>query len=201
MARQTDGAVPGSQAGSWPSEWYNHGWSDRSRCLQIEIAAEKAGERPTAGYDSLGQTWPLSISHTDRGVLVALGHGRDTQLGVDLTPQQTFSPGFLRLWFLPAELDWLRQGNATQRAAFLWAAKEALYKALNHGEAFDPRHIEVLPGAAYRYRGQPLVGERLRSWSVDGQVAVVAVVRRPDPAMAGKSARSKTSFLSQHVTR
>jgi phosphopantetheinyl transferase (holo-ACP synthase) len=55
----------------------------------------------------------------------------------------------------------------------MWAAKEAVYKACNEGEGFAPRDVEVLGHERCAYRQVPLAGCRVKSWTIDGQLAVI----------------------------
>ena len=87
-----------------------------------------------------------------------------------------YRAGFTRLWFTRAEQEWFDRGGASEIGCLLWAAKEAVFKACNRGESFEPAAIEILPCGAGTYRGAALTSLRLRSWEVDGHVAVVASV-------------------------
>lgn len=117
----------------------------------------------------------LSIAHSQRGVLVAVSAGRSV-IGVDLCDALTATPGFLRLWFTAAEQSWI-QADST-RAATAWAIKEAVYKAIGQGAAWNPREVEVLRAAAggyeCRYQGQPVERLALVVCGLDGHVAAIA---------------------------
>jgi phosphopantetheinyl transferase len=143
---------------------------------EIEILSRTHSSRPCIWCGGQEQSWSFSISHTDRGVLAALCFDPNTSVGVDLTACQPFRDSFIRLWFTVAEIDWLRSTKSPALPAFLWAAKEALFKACNQGESFDPRQVEVLPEGSCRYRGVELENVRLRSWTIDQQIAVLVTV-------------------------
>jgi phosphopantetheinyl transferase len=143
---------------------------------EIEIVARGGRGRPTVWIGGVEQSGSISLSHTEQGVLVAASQRDDVLIGVDITPRQPLSDGFRGLWFTDAENDWLNDAAGDERACYLWAAKEAVYKAVNRDEGFDPRQIEVLPHQGCWYRGARLDRLRLRSWTVDGQVAVVASI-------------------------
>ena len=146
---------------------------------QIEILsrdAEGRVNRPRIWCDGIEKPWSLSISHSQRGVLAAFTAATDVALGVDLADCGTFGDGFVDLWFTPAERAWFHETQCTSTARFIWAAKEALYKACNDGESFTPRDVEVLPDGRCSYHETPLAGCRLRSWRVDGHLAVLATV-------------------------
>ena len=87
-----------------------------------------------------------------------------------------FSDGFVGLWFTPLEQCWFHETQSPGIASFIWAAKEALYKACNQGESFAPRDVEVLPDGRCSYRQSPLPSCRLQSWTADGHLAVLAAV-------------------------
>jgi phosphopantetheinyl transferase len=116
----------------------------------------------------------LSIAHSDEGVLVALNES--VSLGVDVCRQVPTSEGFLRLWFSAAEQSWIAADR--RRAATVWGIKEAVYKAVGNGAGWNPRDVEVEPGAlelAAKYHGQTVEPLSIETFEVDGQVAVVAV--------------------------
>jgi hypothetical protein len=59
--------------------------------------------------------------------------------------------------------------------------KEAVYKALNRGEPFVPRHVEVLPDGQFgydvRYAGAPLDRRAtFRCWRIGDQTAVMVLI-------------------------
>ena len=61
-------------------------------------------------------------------------------------------------------------------ASFIWAAKEAIYKACNLGESFAPRAVELFSDGRASYRQLSLDAIELRSWNIDSQLAVLAIV-------------------------
>jgi phosphopantetheinyl transferase len=150
------------------------------------------GSRPLVTVNARRLDCGLSISHSSRGVLVALAPGGACSLGVDLCDEvESFTPGFLRLWFTPAEQIWM--GGDRLRAATIWAIKEAVFKAISHGAAWNPREIEVFPqhnilggsaaahgGTGFRceYLGQTVQPLSLRLHTVDGHTAAIACQAR-----------------------
>ncbi len=147
----------------------------------VEILSRDAAGRsvrPRIWRGGGEQPWSLSITHTARGALAALCVTRGVRLGIDITDCDNLSDGFTRLWFTPAEQRWLRATDCPSIACFIWAAKEAVYKACNEGEGFAPRDVEVLGHNRYAYRQMPLAGCRVKSWTIDGQLAVI--VQRGD---------------------
>jgi phosphopantetheinyl transferase len=87
----------------------------------------------------------LSIAHAGGVVLVGLGTGPQFSVGVDVTAPFQPTQGFLDLFVTPRERAGVEAGSLN--AARLWAVKEAAYKALNRGEPFEPRGIEVQSSA------------------------------------------------------
>ena len=150
----------------------------RERIEILSRNAEGRVSRPCLWRDGVEQSWSMSISHSDRGVLVALTADAGTSLGVDLADCNAFSDGFVDLWFTPAERAWFHETQCPDIACFIWAAKEALYKACNEGESFAPRDVEILPDGRYTYRNIALTDCRLQSYTIDGQLAVLATVSR-----------------------
>jgi phosphopantetheinyl transferase len=146
---------------------------------RVEIDSGESGQRRLAPRIRIaGQVlpWSLSISHTQRGVLVALTSTPALRVGVDLVEPVVFGNGFTDLWFTPAERHWLRHRGEPHGASLLWAAKEAVYKAINRGERFYPRQIEILPDATHGLQCTSHVPLTLRMAKTrQGEVAVVAI--------------------------
>jgi len=105
----------------------------------------RRGRRPAVRLDGRSLPVSLSISHTDGAVLVALACEAGVSVGADLVDRAELGAGFARMWFTPAERRWLESEGDPELAATIWAIKEAVYKAVNRGEAFRPRSVEVLP--------------------------------------------------------
>ena len=177
----------------WRDERRRRGWLT-SRVLAKQMLGDTAGAAAMnfeiLSRDELGRVnrplvwragarlpWSLSISHSDRSVLVGLAPSDDVTIGVDLTQEQAFSPSVAETWFTPAERAWYRQANSRQIGAYIWSAKEALYKALSDGESFAPLEFEVLADGQCRHRGELLCDCRVQSWMIDGHLAVLAIVR------------------------
>lgn len=151
------------------------GMSSRCSLQEIEIVQQSDSRRPRVLVHGSEKCWSISISHSARGVLVAVSRRCAITVGADVTDCEPLSTGFVRLWFTPAEIARLRNETAPFVANTFWATKEALYKACNLGEGFDPRRIEVLPDRC-NYRGTP-IDCHVQSSLVDDQVAVVVTVR------------------------
>ncbi len=105
--------------------------------------------------------WSLSIAHTRRGALAALGCLPGVSLGIDLVEPRQYGSGFADVWFTPAERRWLPAAGSRGQA-ILWAIKEAAYKAVNAGESFDPRLIEIAacPGTVPFFTQQEYSGQK-----------------------------------------
>jgi phosphopantetheinyl transferase len=167
---------------------------------QIEIRSRDdrdRGIRPRIRIAGELQPWSLSISHSDRGILVALSTVPGTHLGIDLAPIGVFRPSFLSLWFTEREQVWLTYSEPDEIAA-AWAIKEAVYKAANIGDSFAPQTIEVerRPGGRWGciYRGIDLSEIcDIEAWTVDRQAAAACLLRRP--AAAPQNGRPKTEGI------
>jgi phosphopantetheinyl transferase len=124
-------------------------WSPLLHPARIEISGGGPGQRrlrPEVSIDGRLLPWTLSISHSERGALVAISEDAEFSVGVDLVEPPACGNGFLNLWFTDAEQQWIYQSGDRRLTAVLWAIKEAAYKATNRGEPFAPRAIEVQPG-------------------------------------------------------
>jgi phosphopantetheinyl transferase len=123
---------------------------------------------PTLGDRPL--PWNLSISHSDRFAAALLGTG---PVGVDVIRPFLPGEGFLGSWFTHREREWVGTD-----VAVVWALKEAVYKAVNFGERFVPRAVEIRATCgrySCAYHGVTL-GLRLRVESIIGTDEMVAVV-------------------------
>lgn len=113
--------------------------------------------RPHVSICGRSLPWSVSISHSQRAVLVAVSTAPEIVLGVDLTdinaieqmihrePQASapsWTTGFQKTWFTNREQETLVDAGPETTAA-VWAVKEAVYKASNRGEGFAPRRIEL----------------------------------------------------------
>ena len=121
---------------------------------------------------------------------MALGCGAGVWVGVDLVRPAPCGRGFTEFWFTPAERRWLRCAPPGA-AATAWAVKEAVYKAANCGEQFQPRRLEVFPGPAGGYvcRAPGAAHGRLYrvcAWRTpQAETAVLAVAGESFPSLAG----------------
>ncbi len=138
------------------------------------------GVVPTIRVAGRAQPTSLSISHTERGVLIAVSLDPTVRVGVDLALMDECGPGFRRLWFSEQERSAMRRSEGRFTPAVLWAAKEAAYKTLGDEDSFVPRQIEIRAESDGSLRGG-VRGRGFRSscpiidWRVDGNVVCLAV--------------------------
>jgi len=161
-----------------------------SGAVQILTHGERGlGTRPRVSIGGRELPWSLSIAHSERGVVAALAADNSCNLGIDLVSLDgcvAARPSFQRLWFNTAERVWA--GADPLRAASIWGIKEAVYKAANRGESWEPRQVEVRPTAAgcfkCSYRGLPLLPLFLNVRVLDGHALAVACLPRDAAAPA-----------------
>ena len=156
-------------------------WTTLWRHVEI-LSRDEQGRavRPLVRIDQDQKPWCVSISHSGRGVLVAVSVEPAVKVGVDLAEVEELKPESLVFWFSAREREMLREGEP-RRAAVCWAVKEAVFKAINTGESFVPKKFEVFQPAhgVYdcRYEGNSLKDRsRISVWDVDGHVAVTAII-------------------------
>ncbi len=126
----------------------------------------------------------LSVSHAEDAVFVGLASAQQSRVGVDVVSIGAVKESVQKMWFLPKERRIARDDTI---ASQIWAAKEAVYKALNEGEPFYPRRIIIedrdATSCSCRYQS-PTGLRRLvaRTWqSRDGHLSACAVARIQDP--------------------
>jgi len=157
----------------------DHSLSDlRLLYVRSRNAAGK-GVRPEVLLRGVSKPWSLSIAHTEVATLVALTFSDEVSLGVDLTERRPLSDSLSQAWFTESEQAWLR-GTDPLETATVWAIKEAIYKAIQRGEGFAPRQIEIhrLEDLRYigAYHGETLEHVcRLHTWEEDAHVAALAI--------------------------
>jgi 4'-phosphopantetheinyl transferase len=102
--------------------------------------------------DGQGRPWArvagqrLPFSHGRHGGVYAAALGERGAVGVDLAPP--LDAGLLEGHLLPGERAWLEtlaEGQRGMAAGALWAAKEAVLKALGVGLAWPPDQVELGP--------------------------------------------------------
>lgn len=134
--------------------------------IQSRSEDEVLGQRPCVFVDDKSLNWSVSIAHTQRGVLAAISTEPDMTVGVDLVLTDDCRPEKLDWCFTTDERRWA--AGRIDRAAQLWAMKEALFKAGICGDGFSPGKIEVFPmDDGVRH---------LQSWRIDGHIAALAIL-------------------------
>jgi phosphopantetheinyl transferase len=86
--------------------------------------------------------WRISLAHTNSQLAMAFSVDRDTRVGIDVVDDSAAAAMAVRCWSTLREREQLL-GRTEADFAKVWSMKEALYKALNHGEPFRPARYEV----------------------------------------------------------
>jgi phosphopantetheinyl transferase len=163
------------------------------RPRDIEIRSGRS--RPQASIHGRPLHWSLSIAHTNRGVLAALSTLPGIVLGVDLIEPSDYGAGFSKVWFTPAERRWLASAESSlvhAMHASIWAIKEAIYKAINAGEPFDPRLIETATILENYCNRCPIARQTARR-----EIAVI-VALKSGPLCCAKKTSSRHNYLLQY---
>lgn len=132
---------------------------------RIEILSRDAAGRPQAPRtyrDGRALSAHVSLAHVDGIVWAAVSRRSTVRVGIDVLPARPVAERLLAAWFTPDEHAWARRGGGELRGAAVWSAKEAVYKATNCGEPFDPARCEIHPDDGERW-----------SWTVRGVAAEV----------------------------
>ena len=140
------------------------------------------GTRPRVWYGERELQLSLSLSHAGEAVLVGLAIATQTRVGVDVVSIGAVKESVQQMWFLPNEKNIARDDLIASR---IWAAKEAVYKALNEGEPFYPRRIIIedcdATSCHCRY-DSPTGLQRIaaKTWETrDGHVGACAIAHTP----------------------
>ena len=80
--------------------------------------------RPRVWRSGIEQSCSLSISHSARGVLVAIVAGDEATPGIDLSDAAELSPGLVNLWFTADERAWLDDSGNPDLARYIWCARK-----------------------------------------------------------------------------
>lgn len=96
-----------------------------------------------------GKRWEgsLSISHTDEWAIAGLSADQQNCVGVDIARVEARPASFARTWFSESEQESLALWDEAN-LVMAWAAKEAVFKAWNCGESFQPREMVVSNSSA-----------------------------------------------------
>ncbi|MEZ6128163.1 MAG: 4'-phosphopantetheinyl transferase superfamily protein [Planctomycetaceae bacterium] len=122
---------------------------------QIEIRSVNSEQhpcRPQAFVNDVLQPCDVSISHSADWVAVALATSGNGRIGIDLVPEHLPSKHSMNVWLTQGEQVLLNDVGSGVTLSILWGIKEAVYKAVNHGEAFRPALWDVrrLPDQQYQ---------------------------------------------------
>ena len=170
--------------------------------LQILTRDERGrGVRPGIFLDGRDLPWTLSISHSESAVLIGLAPKSEFSIGVDLVKPGRRGDAFQQMWYTAGERRWVAEDLGSEdpgnRAMTIWALKEAIYKAINSGESWDPRQIEILPRASRhfgcRYRGQMMGTLLLNLSTIDKHIAAVVCL----PSAGVQTVARDNTFLRE----
>lgn len=101
------------------------------------------GTQPRLYFRGRLVPWRISLAHTNSQLAMAFSVDRETRVGIDLVDDPSAAAKAVRCWSTSREREQLL-GRTEADFAKVWSIKEALYKALNHGEPFRPARYEVL---------------------------------------------------------
>lgn len=153
-----------------------------ARASEVEITTRNSrgqGIPPEIRVGGVRLPIVLSLSHTADGLLVACTDDVRARVGVDLVRPTEIHPEALAVWLTPNERREIDKTSARDVAA-VWAAKEAVYKAVCVNESFAPLQVEtVRDGDVWncRFFGKRLDRLSLTTLDLDGQIAAIAVVQ------------------------
>ncbi|PQO38098.1 4'-phosphopantetheinyl transferase family protein [Blastopirellula marina] len=154
-----------------------------SQLARVEILSRDTaglGMQPRITLDGISQKSHLSISHAGHAILVGWSQGK-TRIGVDLAVDVPQDETFLAAWFSPAERNWIAKQPA-ERASIVWGLKEAVFKACNNHEKWNPAAVTIdSPGCnaiQATLRGKPL--PPLATWIRPTERGMATVVWQTD---------------------
>ena len=110
---------------------------------RIHIASRNGRQqriRPWVFLDGQLQSGSLSIAHSSRLATAVLMREQEGSIGVDVSDPKSDASEVQDFWFTSAELAWCELGVSPR---VVWSLKEAIYKAVNQGEPFRPRALDV----------------------------------------------------------
>lgn len=155
--------------------------------------------RPRVFYRGKLQDWVLTISHAGRSVYAAASTDPDLRLGGDLMDVAPLNAAFLRFWFSPGERSWCRDHEYAPAACAIWSLKESWYKAINAGQPFAPRSVDVTRLTPIgRLSAEELSQTSRGDFTCDGRSCTIVCRRLPHELAAlvlvwdGRTSRSKT---------
>ncbi|WP_197455737.1 4'-phosphopantetheinyl transferase family protein [Stieleria neptunia] len=115
----------------------------------LSRASKRVGCRPTVFRNGIRQPIDLSLAHCASITVAVTSHRRiavdrpdASRIGVDAVDRTELPASFAQTWFSTTERRLLQDHRWPIAAG--WAAKEAVFKAGNGGEAFRPGHLRIL---------------------------------------------------------
>ena len=146
---------------------------------------------------------PMSISHQNDTVAVAVGTNPQLAVGVDVVATHDLGAAFLSTWFSRHERAWIDQDPLCVATA--WGIKEAIYKAVSRKESFAPRQIEVLRDSyhdyAFRYHGWDLSERCEMDVRQDGDCVVVTLAVWRDVRRFSTEYQDSSNSLSFNTSK
>ncbi|PAY17921.1 hypothetical protein CKO51_18055 [Rhodopirellula sp. SM50] len=167
----------------------------------LSRASMRRGCRPTVFRNGIQQPIDLSLAHCASITVAVAGQHRPSvdrrdvpRIGVDAVDRTELPDSFARTWFSSAERRLLQDHRWPIAAG--WAAKEAVFKACNGGEAFRPGRVRMIEitaeGCTVAYTNHSLANVHINV--VDDAIIAVALSNslfRSPPQSPGRSVRSE----------
>lgn len=119
---------------------------DRTQLSRIHVESRNGreqGVRPWVFLDGQLLSATVSIAHSTQLSTAVLLTEAAATVGIDITDIEPDNKGlsYVRdFWFSKEEIVWSESGITPQ---VIWSLKEAIYKATNQGESFQPRRLDV----------------------------------------------------------
>ncbi|MEM9587925.1 MAG: 4'-phosphopantetheinyl transferase superfamily protein [Planctomycetota bacterium] len=175
-------------------------YGDRTTSLhQWQILSRGSNHRgvyPVVFRDGMVQQLHLSISHSDRVTAAAVSGNDEGKVGLDVVDKGELPESFAASWFSKGERNVLLASGWSYAAG--WAAKEAVYKACNEGESFQPRGVQLTHaddhGCSVRYQSTQVADVHLTCFDK----AVIAIARRIEWESRSLSQANREEERMQH---
>jgi phosphopantetheinyl transferase (holo-ACP synthase) len=101
---------------------------------------QQQGVRPWVFLDGQLQSTKISLAHSSRLVAAVLLGNEVGEIGIDITDHDANHAAIGEFWFSDHEVAWCEAGVSPR---VIWSLKEAIYKAMNQGEPFRPRGLDI----------------------------------------------------------
>lgn len=102
--------------------------------------AQQQSVRPWVFLDGCMQSANISLAHSPRLSTAVLLGKEAGSIGVDISEPAAGHSSVRDYWFSDKEVAWCEAGIAPR---IIWSLKEAIYKAVNQGDPFRPRALDV----------------------------------------------------------